>query len=360
MSRNYLASATVAAVACVAASVLALAPSPATSAPLREASQQWQGAGFLHARFLAPDGTVKIEEWLDTGTSATRRVEYDASGARNYTVVKGLTILKWNSADPSYVRRSDVSASDDLWLQHASNLLQIKRMLARGRAEIFGSAKIGTTATWRVRPTGAVGSDAPTDFRLEVQIDQSDYLPRRIFYHGNGRDVTIDVVTERLASVSPDLFTGPTTWSVRDTRLSARTLKEAPFPVWFLGETYEGAKLVTPTLEEQTARASGSSVPRSRVWFSYAAAQHDTVWILDFTERLASSEQSREELQAYVTRGIANRHLIGGAQRTVYLLPSQGGRTHFAVVLGATLVTGNARMGHAEVLSALSKLKVAD
>jgi hypothetical protein len=345
------------------ASAALMRATPVEAGALAKAQAAWQGVGVIHAKFVAPNGSVVSEEWLDRRTGATKRVSYDhlRTGIKKHIAVqKGLTIVRWNShaRDVTYVAR--VFDRRDPWLASASQLLQVRRALESNQARVVGYRQQAVRGVVQIRLKPSRAPDDSQGTTLIAEVDRSTYLPVRLTLQAGGERTTVDVVAENLRSsrATKALFAVGRNWTIRDTKLRyADLVKRVPFPVYSFGRAYGRFALRGAGLHETTERNAEVRL-QPQLFLAYG---RDTGYAqpgLTLTEHAAGTADANARLAAFRAEGKAYRARIAGATRTVYVLDEDRRPIYFAVVVDRTLVKGNANLSRDALFAALSKLRL--
>lgn len=166
------------------------------AAVAQSASEGFSTVGVVHARFLDASGRVKVEEWLDKRTGATRRVELGGVGGDQITVQDGRTIVSWNSRGLGAVWEARAIDPNDPWLEDASNLLRFRTALRSGRARVIGSATVQGKPTWVVKPEPRFGEETPVAVDVRAYLDKETLLPARILVRRGKDELSVPIVVE--------------------------------------------------------------------------------------------------------------------------------------------------------------------
>jgi hypothetical protein len=330
------------------------------AAALARAQAAWQGFGVVHAKFVAPDGQVVGEEWLDRRTGATRSVRYDRlrTGLETrFTVQNGFRIVRWNTYAPGATYVARVFDRGDPWLSPTSRLLTVARALEANQARVVGRRELGRLDLLQVRVNPSRAPDIPGGVHLFAELDQSTFLPVRFTVQAGRETETFDVVSEQLrpTAATRRLFTVNRRWTLRDTRVRyAELATRAPFPVYTLRRSYQSFRFRAAGLHETTERNASFRI-QPAVVLSYVGASGRPE--LTLMEHAAGTADARARLAAYAGQGNAYRVEVAGKKRTVFVLEDRR-PLYFAVVVGSTLVKGStANLSRDELLAALADLR---
>lgn len=322
------------------------------------ASVLWRGAGVVHARFVDAFGSVVGEEWLNRASGDGRRVEYErtSTGTVARTVVReGLTFARWTGPDPRRKYLYQAVDRDDAQLVQTSELTRASRMYDRRTARIESSGTVDTEPTWRVR-IDKLGSHAPPDSELVVDVRKRDFLPLR-YLSRSGRDES--VLNIQLADVDPATLPAGffsvdrSEWAFRDRRLRYSSIaRSVTFRAYALGAAYLGLCALPATLHDQRTRERTDT----ELFVGYARPGTETLAI-QLTQQRAGTNDANARLAVYRSQGDAYRVSIRGSKRRVYVLRGDRERTFFATVVGGTLVKGYARLSRSRTLALLPDLR---
>jgi hypothetical protein len=247
---------------------------------------------------------------------------------------------------------SEVIDPNDPWLADSSNLLFYRRGVEAGRIQLSESGDLDGTPVWVLR------ANSPGPGSSALYLDKERLLPLRIDVDGRPAVVVHSEEVAR-AALPAALFVArhrpaPGRAVYRNRRLAPSDLRRATsFPAYTLGRSYSGFQLSAITLE--TRSDSRAPFPwQPQLYFGYVQggdiyADH----VISFAELSAKGDQARRELTVYRATGARYRVRIGGVARTVYIVQGRA----FAVVLGDTLVKGQADLPAGEIVAMLSKLR---
>lgn len=326
---------------------------------------------FVHVRFL------DTEEWLDTRSGSTRRIDYGGAGGDEITVQGGFAVVDWNSLFPEDAYVTTVYDERDPWLEPSSFLLEVRRALASGRAQIVRSRATTHTVRFDVR-----SREAPRGLVVEVDVERASLLPLEHRMTVKGQTSVYPVQLERLRELPESTFridaqvgvrTHPQpaslltasefaargAWSVRVRRVQYGDLaRVVRFPVYTLGTTYLAPRIRlrfgAATVEER--REKGPKFQwQPQVYLAYVRGR-DIYGepVLDIDEQATGTRQAELEYAAYPVR-YAHTVEVEGKKWRIHFLGERG--RAFALRVGRTLIQGRTTLTKAQLLRALASLR---
>lgn len=323
-------------------------------------------AAVLHRGFVAADGRLQGEEWIDRRSGATRKIMYHGEKRHGYvTLQNGSKIFNFDARQSGSVFLYEVIDPADPWLAETSSLLRPARALDRGKARVVAEGHLGgrQTVTVRMDPArSSVDADPRSlvgDAETLVVLDRETRLPLRYMTRVGTQSTSADV---KYDTVDPDtlpasFFSFDRKWTSRVRRLRQHELAQLPFPVYTLGQTYKGLLFGSTIYSEERPKPGARIEIKPELFFGYVQGDFYSDDEIGFTEQAAETEDGRARLSAFRGQGAAHSVVIAGRARTVYLLDQDRQPVYFAVVVESTLIKGRAKLKFAEVLSMLADLK---